>query len=264
MHLMLFQFWPTRTVEDISYAAEELTMIELPPDIEIPPPPQAIARPATPVMATTAIDQDITIALTTFADNPVVDLPPPPPTEEVQDISDAPVFTPMTVRPEITNLLDIQQSLMRLYPSYLRESGIGGTVLVWFFISEEGRVQDSRVHKGSGYAPLDDAALKVADVFQFSPALNRNKTVRVWIQFPIRFEIHQRGLGSTTLTKLPNLSSRCLDLHLQNPLSVRRSGAGRVADHPASVTARVGPQLVEAQHTRVEEHEAGGIMHPSV
>ena len=37
-------------------------MIELPPEIEIPPPPEAISRPATPVMATADIDDDITIA----------------------------------------------------------------------------------------------------------------------------------------------------------------------------------------------------------
>ncbi len=189
LHFMLFQFWPTLTAKDVSFTAEELALAELLPEIEIPPPPQAIARPATPVMATTAIDQDITIALTTFVDNPVLDLPPPPPSEEVADISATPVFTPMTVRTEITNIPEIQQALMRLFPSYLRNSGIGGTVSVWFFISDAGRVLDSRVYEGSGFAQLDDAALKVADVFQFTPALNRDKRVAVWIQLPIRFEV---------------------------------------------------------------------------
>ena len=189
LHFMLFQFWPTLTVEDVSFTAEELTMVELPPEIEIPPPPEAIARPATPVMATAAIDQDITIAPTTFADNPVADLPPPPIADEGPDLSAAPVFTPMTVRPEIINLDEILQVLSRLYPSSLRHVGIGGTVEVWFFISEEGRVLDRRVSRSSGYGQLDDAALQVADVFRFTPALNRDKVVPVWIQFPITFEV---------------------------------------------------------------------------
>ena len=189
VHFMLFQFWPTQTAEDVSFTAEELEMIELPPEIEIPPPPEAISRPATPVMATADIDDDITIAPTTFADNPVEDLPPPPTNDGVSDISAAPVFTPMTVRPEIRNRPEVQAALMREYPPILRDSGIGGTVVVWFFITEEGIVQDKRVSQTSGQAQFDEAALKVADVFRFTPALNRDQRVQVWIEVPITFQV---------------------------------------------------------------------------
>ncbi len=189
VHFMVFQFWPTQTAEDVSFTAEELEMIELPPEIEIPPPPEAISRPATPVMATADIDDDITIAPTTFADNPVEDLPPPPTDDGVVDISAAPVFTPMTVRPEIINRGAVQAALMREYPPILRDAGIGGTVEVWFFISEEGRVLDSRVSVTSGQVQFDEAALRVADVIRFSPALNRDQRVQVWIQLPITFQV---------------------------------------------------------------------------
>ena len=189
VHFMLFQFWPTQTAEDVSFTAEELEMIELPPEIEIPPPPDAISRPATPVMATADIDDDITIAPTTFADNPVEDLPPPPTDDGVSDISAAPVFTPMTVRPEIRNRSEVQAALMREYPPILRDSGIGGTVVVWFFITEDGIVQDKRVSQTSGQAQFDEAALRVADVFRFTPALNRDQRVQVWIEVPITFQV---------------------------------------------------------------------------
>ena len=189
VHFMLFQFWPTLQAEDVSFTAEELEMIELPPEIEIPPPPEAISRPATPVMATADIDDDITIAPTTFADNPIEDLPPPPTDDGVVDIAAAPVFTPMTVRPEIRNRAEVQQALMREYPAILRDAGIGGTVVVWFFISEEGIVGDRRVSQSSGQAQFDQAALKVADVLRFTPALNRDKRVAVWIQVPITFQV---------------------------------------------------------------------------
>jgi len=188
-HFMLFQFWPTQTADDVSFAAEELEVIELPPEIEIPPPPEAIRRPATPVMAVTEIDDDITIAPTTFADNPVDDLPPPPTNDGSADLSSAPVFTPMTVRPEIRNRSEVQRALMRLYPPILRDAGIGGTVVIWFFISEEGRVLDRRVSESSGRVQLDEAALQVADVFRFTPALNREQIVQVWIQLPITFQV---------------------------------------------------------------------------
>ena len=187
IHFMLFQFWPTLSAEDVSFTAEELEIIELPPDIEIPPPPEAISRPATPVMATADIDEDITIAPTTFADNPIEDLPPPP--TDDGDISAAPVFTPMTVRPEIRNRREVQEALMSKYPPMLREAGVGGTVVVWFFITEEGIVQDKRVSQSSGYLRFDEAALKVADVFRFTPALNRDRRVQVWIEVPITFQV---------------------------------------------------------------------------
>ena len=188
VHAALFQFWPTLTAEDVSFTAEELEAIELPPEIEIPPPPEAISRPATPVIATATVDEDITIAPTTFEDNPVEDLPPPP-TETTVDIAAAPTFTPMTVRPEIRNRSAVIQAMERGYPPILRDAGIGGQVLVWFFINEQGRVVDNRIANSSGNAQLDEAALRGASVYEFTPALNRDQVVPVWVQIPITFQV---------------------------------------------------------------------------
>lgn len=188
IHFGAFVFTPEMTAEDFSFTSEELEAIVMPPEIEIPPPPQAISRPATPVIATADIDEDITIAPTTFQDNPVEDLPPPP--EEIQtDISAAPTFTPFTVAPALQNNADVVRALTREYPTVLRDSGIGGTVTVWFFIDENGRVLQTRVDQSSGYQQLDDAALKVADVMRFSPALNRENRVQVWVSLPITFQV---------------------------------------------------------------------------
>ena len=71
----------------------------------------------------------------------------------------------------------------------LRDSGIGGSVNVWFFIDEEGRVIQTQVNESSGYEALDEAALKVADVMRFSPALNRENRVQVWVSLPITFQV---------------------------------------------------------------------------
>jgi len=186
-HFCVFNFWPEMTAEDVSFTSTELEAIELPPEIEIPPPPEAIARPATPVMATTDIDEDITIAPTTFEDNPVEDLPPPPTETATTDIGAAPVFTPFTVRPDIKNRAEVSRAMEREYPPLLRDAGIGGTVEVWFFIDENGVVVRNLVNQSSGHKALDDAALKVADIIEFTPALNRDKRVPVWISLPITF-----------------------------------------------------------------------------
>jgi protein TonB len=189
VHFAVFQFWPDLTATDVSYDAGELEAIELPPEIEIPPPPEAIARPATPVIAEAEVSEDITIAPTTFEDNPVEDLPPPPTGSGDVDIGAQPTFTPYTVGPEITNRTEVQRALEREYPPLLRDAGIGGTVTVWFFIDEEGRVQDRRLQESSGHSQLDEAAMDVATVMRFTAALNRDKKVPVWVTFPITFQV---------------------------------------------------------------------------
>lgn len=187
LHFCLFQFSPEMTAQDVSYAAEELIAIEIPPEIEIPPPPDAIARPATPVIATADIDEDITIAPTTFAGNPVEDLPPPPTEAATTDIRAAPVFTPYTVRPEMKNREELAQAMLREYPPLLRDAGIGGRVIVHFFIDEDGVVQNAVLARSSGQKALDDAALRIAPLAEFTPALNRDRRVSVWMQLPITF-----------------------------------------------------------------------------
>lgn len=187
-HFSLFSLWPEMTAADVSINTDQLEAIELPPEIEIPPPPEAIARPATPVIATAEIDEDITIAPTTFEDNPVEDLPPPPAEVTTTDISAAPTFTPFTVKPDVKNRNEVARAMEREYPTLLRDAGIGGTVLVWFFIDEEGKVLRTQVKESSGHKALDDAALLVANIIEFTPALNRDRRVPVWISLPITFE----------------------------------------------------------------------------
>jgi TonB family protein len=188
-HFAVLDLWPAMTVVDVSSTAGELQSIELPPEIQIPEPPEALPRPAVPVVAPGVMDEDLTIPLTTFEANPVADLPPPPPPASVAvgNLAEAPAFTPYTVRPGITNREEVTRALEREYPALLRDAGIGGTVLVWFFIDEEGRLLRTQVHESSGHRALDAAALKVADVIRFSPALNRDKHVPVWISLPITF-----------------------------------------------------------------------------
>jgi len=188
IHFGAFAFWPELTAEDFSFESAELESIELPPEIDIPPPPQAISRPATPVIAEADIEEDITIAPTTFEDNPVEDLPPPP-EAGATDLASAPTFTPFTVAPEIQNRTEVIRAMEREYPPLLRDAGIGGTVRVYFFIDENGQVQDTRVDQTSGHQALDQAALNVASVYRFSPALNRDTRVPVWVSFPITFQV---------------------------------------------------------------------------
>lgn len=189
LHIALFALWPELTAQDFAIQARELEFIELPPEIEIPPPPEAIARPMRPVISTTEVDTDITMGVTTIDAYRPEDLPPPPSVREIRTESPGPAFTPMTVRPEVKNRREVEQALEREYPALLRDAGIGGTTLVWFFIDEEGSVQELQIRDSSGHEALDQAALKVAEVIRFTPALNREKRVPVWISLPITFRV---------------------------------------------------------------------------
>ncbi|MCI0436653.1 MAG: energy transducer TonB [Gemmatimonadetes bacterium] len=187
VHFLAFALWPEMGYADMSIDAESLEAIELPPEIEIPPPPQQIARPATPIIGAADISEDITIAETTFESVPINNLPPPPTATASEDISKAPVFTPFTQAPRLTNAADVARTLERTYPPLLRDAGIGGEVIMWFFIDEAGRVLKTELNKSSGYPALDEAAGKVADMMRYSPAYNRDKKVQVWVQIPIKF-----------------------------------------------------------------------------
>ncbi|HSM05015.1 MAG TPA: energy transducer TonB, partial [Longimicrobiales bacterium] len=75
------------------------------------------------------------------------------------------------------------------YPALLRDAGIGGTTNVWFFINAQGELEDMRIQKSSGHDALDEAALRVAAGIRFTPALNREEPVPVWVAFPITFQV---------------------------------------------------------------------------
>ena len=187
IHFLVFAFMPAMQAEDVSMTNDPMETIEIPDEIEIPPPPEAIARPATPIITDTPIEEDITIPDVTFDANPVENLPPPP--DEVEtDISAAPMWTTVDIYPALGNREEMKRMLEREYPPLLRDAGIGGTTKVWFFIDETGKVIKTQINVSSGHQALDEVAIKVADRYVFSPAMNRDKPVSVWISLDITFK----------------------------------------------------------------------------
>lgn len=188
IHFAAFALFPRMTAADINVVGpEDLEIIPPPKAPDIPEAPQRIQRPAAPVISEVVVDEQV--------------LPPTdprqwsreellrPPAPRARDDSAVPFTAPMTVRPRLLNEREVARALERGYPALLREAGIGGTTLVWFFLDEDGRVLRTQVNATSGYDALDRAALEVAAIMRFSPAMNRNDRVRVWVSVPIRFEV---------------------------------------------------------------------------
>ncbi|MEX0907554.1 MAG: TonB family protein [Gemmatimonadota bacterium] len=188
LHLVLFTFSPIMSSAEINFMPAELIAVEIPDVVTIPAPPPEVARPAIPVLGTPDLDVHVTIAPTTFDANPIENLLLPPTTSGDADRARAPVFTLMTVEPELKNRRQVKRELERNYPWRLRHAGVGGRPTVWFLIDENGRVIKTRLNRSGGHPALDEAAMAVADMMEFSPALNRDQSVRVWVEIPIVFE----------------------------------------------------------------------------
>lgn len=99
----------------------------------------------------------------------------------------APHFTPYTVKPRLRNSAEVSRALQREYPPLLRDAGIGGTTVLWFNIGDDGTVVRTMVNNPSGHDELDEAAVRVAGMMEFTPAQNRDESVAVWVLIPLTF-----------------------------------------------------------------------------
>jgi TonB family protein len=96
-------------------------------------------------------------------------------------------FEVRSVAPALLNPDDVKRALERNYPALLRDAGISGRVTLWLLLDESGRVTQTEVKESSGHVAFDDAARKVGELMRFSPAMNRDERIKVWVMLPIVF-----------------------------------------------------------------------------
>lgn len=186
LHVVVFAAWPDMRTEVLAAARDATEVIRL-PEVEVPPPPEALPRPLGPVVASPDVSVDVVPEVPEWRDVP--DLPPPPDQDGVAASDGSPAFVPYTLAPRVLNPDQVRRVLEREYPATLRDAGLGGTVQVLFHVDEDGAVVEARVDASSGFESLDAAALRVADATRFSPARNRDRVVAVWIRMPIVFRV---------------------------------------------------------------------------
>ncbi len=126
-----------------------------------------------------------------------------PAAEQKEDPSDRPSFIPYDVPPKLKNSKDIARLMQGAYPAELRgacnlpgwfpgrarsprpcgpeEESPSGTVVLWLYIDEQGVVQKTVVQKSSGYEPMDEAGMGVANQIQFSPAKFQDEKTPCWL-----------------------------------------------------------------------------------
>lgn len=197
--------WVTMSVKSTLRPEEQVTVVELPAQVDLPPPPPPMKAPTAPPVATPRGFQTLVLP-----DIVKPEIPPPSVSyagltaadftgEGVEggrgrtdstDVSATPSFTPYTVAPSLKNRDEVRRELQKQYPPLLRDAGIGGSVVVWLYIDQHGEVQHVVIKRTSGHQELDAAAERVGALMRFSPAFNRDRTTAVWVSIPISFQVH--------------------------------------------------------------------------
>lgn len=108
-----------------------------------------------------------------------------------EELAREPTFTPFTRAPILRNRTEVGEALEEEYPALLRGAGVGGTAEVWVLLDADGVLRDTRINKNSGHPALDLAAIRVARVMRFSPAMDGTDgdiPVPAWVSIPITFQ----------------------------------------------------------------------------
>jgi protein TonB len=76
-----------------------------------------------------------------------------------------------------------------LYPSQAKREGQQGQVIVGVLVRKNGDIGEVRVVQGSGYALLDEAAVRGMRTASFQPARIEGQNVDAWFKAPVNFRL---------------------------------------------------------------------------
>lgn len=166
---------PYQTREKKAIISEEINLLV---EDLIEPLPEA--KPAMPVEAESEEEVEAaTIAETEFA--------------EVYTRPEESVEIPVVAFWKVEKKPQPQYSPKPLYPERARAAEMEGQTIVEALVDIDGKVIDVRLVKSSGFDILDQAAMSTARKWTFTPAEQRGKPVRVWVNIPFNFSLTSPG-----------------------------------------------------------------------
>ena len=178
IHVGAFVFSPEFTFKPYKLTEETFEVVELPANIEIPPPPKEVALPQVPVAAAEGDeDTDEDIAPTTF--DSFEDMPPPPPPTS----GGGDVFLAFDEPPVLLDYVS------PAYPALARDAGIEGTVAIRVLVDEHGKVVSADVLSSDVTPAMERAALAAAKQCRFRPAKQRTIPVKAHVMIPFQFQL---------------------------------------------------------------------------
>ena len=176
---------PEPSVHQAQRRAEQIViqMDEIPETRQLrrPPPPP---RPAVPIETESEdVPDDVTIESTDLDFDDILDLPPPPPDFVDKGLEeDEPIeLWAVEEKPTITHMVPPE------YPQVALKAGVQDVVLVRVLIGKDGKVREASIMRGKEM--FHASALEAVRQYIFSPALQNDKPVPVWMALPIRFRL---------------------------------------------------------------------------
>jgi len=107
--------------------------------------------------------------------------------ENVEDLLPSPdEFVPVEQQPQIVKAVKPE------YPELAKRMGLTGKVWIKVLVDKNGKVRDAIVAKASGVdAGFEEAAIKAAKQYIYTPAIANGKPVAVWVLYPVNFTLEQ-------------------------------------------------------------------------
>ncbi len=180
VHLVVFLNWRKMEVKAYeSVAPQQIIKVEDIPQtqqIQRPPPP---ARPTVPIAVDNEeLPDDVTIETTELD---IYEEPPPPP-----DLPPAPdeeiyEFYHVEIKPKLVKAVKPE------YPEIARKATIEGTVFIKMLVGKSGKVEKVEILKGPEI--FHEATVNAAVQFEFTPAIQNDRPVKVWVAQGIVFRL---------------------------------------------------------------------------
>ena len=178
VHVLAIWLTPPIEIQPYRLKDERIQAVDIPDEIVIPPPPEEVQAPQLPTELEISDDVSVDETLPETDFNPFAppEIPEEGGTGEAFYAFDTPPSPIKTEAPE--------------YPELARQAGAAGTVLVEVTIDENGRVVATRVVQSDTIASLEEAAMKAARNFLFTPAKQRDMPVKCKIAIPFQFGLN--------------------------------------------------------------------------
>jgi protein TonB len=178
-HFLLFAFSPPFRFEVHRLKKTSFEVVEIVPEIEIPPPPEHLPRPRVNVEVSRVPLAEDRIAIPPSLVDRLGTLAPPPVSGPAT--SDAPV------------IIDQEPRLVRVvpprYPDIAREAGIEGRVVVRVRVGADGRVTRAYVVWSDVTPDMEAAAVEAARRCLFEPARQGHAAVPADVAVPFIFRL---------------------------------------------------------------------------
>lgn len=151
-----------------------------------PPPPP---RPVVPIPSESEEVPDTVTIADTELDFGLDDLPPPPPLAAPQEEVDL-----EQEEEEVVEIWRVEKQPEPVYqpapeyPEIARRAGISGDVSVEVLVNKEGKVESIGAIYGNEV--FHEAARKAAVQWTFTPAIQNDKPVKVWVSLPFKFQLN--------------------------------------------------------------------------